>query len=147
MELVESNRAGRRIGRALACAAAALVFATAVAISGPADAAHGGGGFHGGVFHTGGRGIAGGMHGAALHGSFAGLHNGFAGHGGHWTHGWQNGRYGWWWGEGLGSTYNPYPDEWNYGGDSFPASTYSDPPGYYPYMTHCNTAWQTAPGS
>jgi hypothetical protein len=94
----------------------------------------------------------GGSRGGAVHGGFANLHNGFgSGHGGHWAHGWYNGRYGWWWGDGLGWTYYPYPYDEDYGDYSLPAAApywyCSDPPGYYPYLTQCNTAWQTAPGS
>ena len=57
MEKVENDRAGRGIGRTLTCVAAAFLFATALAVSGPAQAARGGGfgggGFHGGGFHGG----------------------------------------------------------------------------------------------
>ena len=39
----------------------------------------------------------------------------------------------------------------DYGDYSLPSATpywyCSDPPGYYPYLTQCDTAWQTAPGS
>jgi hypothetical protein len=44
-------------------------------------------------------------------------------------------------GAGLAWTYhtNPwYAAMWQY---------CSDPAGYYPYVTGCNTAWQTAPAS
>jgi hypothetical protein len=40
--------------------------------------------------------------------SFAGAHTGVVGPD-HWYHGWRNGRYGWWWGNGLGWTYYSYP--------------------------------------
>jgi hypothetical protein len=113
-----------------------------------------GGGFHGGGFHGGGF-HAGGFHGGGFHGGFAGVHGGY---GDHWYHGWRNGQYGWWWGDGLGSTYDPY----DYGWDAYPDSGYygytqpytaqtwyycSDPAGYYPYVTQCNTGWQAVPAS
>jgi hypothetical protein len=119
---------------------------------------HGGGfgGFHGGGFHGGG------FHGGGFHGGFVGVHNGFN-HtaGGHWFHGWHGGRFGWWWaGPGLAWTYYPYgwdyaPDYgyYDYGQDYGQpyAGQYwyycSDPGGYYPYVTQCNTQWQTVPAS
>ena len=116
---------------------------------------HGGGfgGFHGGGFHGGA------FHGGGFHGSFAGLHNGFdGGRGGHWYHGWHGGRYGWWLGgPGLAWTYydNPwwgsYPD-YDYYDYSQPYASQtwyycSDPTGYYPYVTQCNTGWQSVPAS
>jgi len=131
---------------------------------------HGGGfgGFHGGGFHGGGFGgfRGGGFHAGAFHGGFhngvAGLHNGFGdGHGGHWYHGWNNGRYGWWWGDGLGWSSSPYDYGW-YGYPNYDYSGYydygqpyagqtwyycSDPAGYYPYVAQCNTGWQTVPAS
>jgi hypothetical protein len=113
----------------------------------------GAGGFHGGGFHA-GRLAMGGSRGGAGHGGVANLHDGFgfgARDGGHWAYGWYNGRYGWWRGDGLGWTYYPYPYDADYGDYSLPAAApywyCSDPPGYYPYLTQCNTAWQTAPGS
>ena len=51
MEKIVNVRAGRNIGWALAGVATALLLATALAVSGPAQAARGGGfggGFHGG---------------------------------------------------------------------------------------------------
>ena len=116
---------------------------------------HGGGfgGFHGGGFHGGG------FHAGGFHGGYAGVHNGFAGgYGGHWYHGWRNGSYGWWWGDGLGSTYYPDVYEWNgypdydyYGyGQPYASQTWyycSDPAGYYPYVTQCNTNWLPVPAS
>jgi hypothetical protein len=92
------------------------------------------------------------------------IHNGIGyEHGGHWYHGWRGGSYGWWWGDGLGSTYYPYgsdyyPDYGYYsssqpsygsGQPSTPQNWYycSDPAGYYPYVTQCNTGWQTVPAS
>jgi hypothetical protein len=77
-----------------------------------------------------------------LHGRVASVHNGLGdGHGGHWYHGWHNGRYGWWlWGPGLAWTYYNQP---------FASQSWycSDPAGYYPYVTQCNTGWQSAPAS
>jgi hypothetical protein len=118
---------------------------------------HGGGfhgGFHGGGFHA--SAFHGGFHGGGFHhgaARVASVHSGFShGHrvinhntarattvvhnrfgdarGGHWYHGWHNGRYGWWlWGPGLAWTYynsQPYC---------------SNPAGYYPYVTQCYTGW------
>ena len=87
--------------------------------------------------------------GGTVHRSFA---NDFgAANDGHWVHGWRNGRYGWWWRDGLGWTYYRYPYEEYYSEYGLPSAApnwyCSDPPGYYPYITECNTAWQTAPGS
>ena len=71
-------------------------------------------------------------------------------------HGWRDGRYGWWWGDGLGWTYYPYgsdyyPDYGYYSSGEPSASQNwyycSDPAGYYPYITQCNTGWQTVPAS
>jgi hypothetical protein len=112
------------------------------------------GGFRGGGFHAGGF-HGGGFHGGGFHGGVAGVHGGY---GDHWYHGWRNGQYGWWWGDGLGSTYYPY----DYGWDAYPDNGYygytqpytaqtwyycSDPAGYYPYVTQCNTGWQAVPAS
>jgi hypothetical protein len=136
----------------------------------------GGGGFHGGGFHRGGFGgfhgggfhgggihagafHGGGFHGGGFHGNFAGLHNGFGGdHGGHWYHGWHSGRYGWWLaGPGLAWTYYDYPgwgsypdyDYYDYSQPYASQTWYycSDPAGYYPYVTQCNTGWQAVPAS
>ncbi len=120
-------------------------------------APHGGGGgfhggFHGGGFHGAGLGA---LHGGGFHGHTAGLHNGFGGDQGHWYHGSHNGRYGWWWGDGLGWSNYPYAVGWdNYDYDNY-SQPYanqtwyycSDPAGYYPYVTQCNTSWQAVPAS
>jgi hypothetical protein len=87
------------------------------------------------------------------------LHNGFAGgHEGHWYHGWRDGRYGWWWAApGLAWTYYDYPwwgsypdyDYYDYSQPYANQTGYycSDPAGYYPYVTQCNTGWQAVPAS
>ena len=68
---------------------------------------------------------------------------------GHRSYGWRNGQYGWWWGYDpyLWSSDGLYDD--NSGDDQGYASQAgyycSDPAGYYPYVTQCNTAWQTVP--
>jgi len=167
MQRLAETRSRPRMGKALAILAAALLCTAALGQPNLARAApHGGGGFHGGGFsgfHRGGF-HAGGFHGGGFraggfHGGFAGLHNGFGdGHGAHWFHGWHNGRFGWWWGDGLGWTYYPYPYGSNYTPDygyydySQPYASQSwyycsDPAGYYPYVTQCNTNWQTVPAS
>ena len=116
-----------------------------------ADLAFHGGGFHAGAYHGGG------FHGAGFHGGFAGLHNGFAGgHEGHWYDGWRGGRYGWWWAApGLSPTYHDYPwwgsypdyDYYDYSQPYANQTWYycSDPAGYYPNVTQCNTSWQSGP--
>ena len=144
----EENRARPRSGRALILGAAALLCAAVLQPNLAYAAPHGGGFRDGGL---------GGFRGG-FHGTFAGLHH-HLGHpnGGHWDHGWHNGRYGWWWGgAGLGWTY--YADPWwgyqDYGNydynHPYAAQTWyycSDPAGYYPYVTQCNTAWQPGPAS
>jgi hypothetical protein len=56
----------------------------------------------------------------------------------------------------LGWPYYPYPSGWDdypdygYDDNSQPYATQtwyycSDPAGYYPYVTQCNTAWQPVP--
>ena len=149
--------------------AAALLGAAVFCQPDLAHAAHGGGGgggFHGGGgggFHGGGGGFHGGgfggFHGGRFHGSFAGLHNGFGGRGGgHWYHGWRGGRYGWWLaGPGLAWAYYDYPyggyypdyDYYDYNQPYASQTWYycSDPAGYYPYVTQCNTGWQAVPAS
>ena len=103
----------------------------------------GGGGFHGGGF--------GGFHG----GGYGGSHGGNYGYGyGRGGYGYGNGGYGWW-GGGPGGG-------WTWWGDAYPDYDYydysqpyasptwyycSNPAGYYPYVTQCNTSWQTVPAS
>ena len=54
---------------------------------------------------------------------------------------------GWWWGGGWGWPYY-YPGGGYYGYGPYAGYRYycSDPPGYYPYVTQCNSAWQSVPG-
>jgi hypothetical protein len=140
MQQFNEHRIRPRLGRILGRVAGALLFTTALCQS---DLAHagphgGGGGFHGGGFH------AGAFHGG-FHGRFAGMHNGF----GERHEGFRG---------GLGFGFYGYPYGWdyspNYGdyGYSQPYSSQtwyycSDPAGYYPYVTQCNTGWQTVPAS
>jgi hypothetical protein len=124
MEKIENDRAGRGIRRTLTCVAASFLFATALAVSGPAQAARGGG--------FGGGGFDGGMRSGGFHGGMHGFHGGGFHAGGLVIGGIHAGR-------------------GDYGDYSLPSATpywyCSDPPGYYPYLTQCDTAWQTAPGS
>jgi hypothetical protein len=140
MQQSSEHKPRPRTGKALAVAAA-LLCATALgqpnsAYAGPGG---GGGGFHGGGFGGGG----GGFHGG-----------GFGGRG------FRGGRFdgdrfrdrgfffgGWlaypWWG------YDPYYGYYDYG-VPYSAQTWyycSDPAGYYPYVTQCNTGWQAVPAS
>ena len=160
-------RARPRIGRALAIAAA-LLCATALsqpnlAYAGPHG---GGGGFHGGGggFHGGGFGgfHGGGVHGGGFggfHGPFVGMHHGFGvrheGFGDR-REDFRERHEGF--RRGLGFGFFGYPYGWDYSPDygyygySQPYSTQiwyycSDPAGYYPYVTQCNTGWQTVPAS
>jgi hypothetical protein len=149
MQHLSENRARPRIGRALGRAAVAVLCVAALSQPNLALARGHGGGGHGGGFH--GAVHAGGFHGGGFHHvshgavanvhtrtaanvhnrTVAEVHNGFGdARGGHWYHGWHNGRYGWWlWGPGLAWTYynsQPYC---------------SNPAGYYPYVTQCYASW------
>jgi hypothetical protein len=151
MQQSTDNRARRGIAKTLAITAA-LLCATTLGQANPAYAGShgGGGGFHGGMggFHGGG--IAG-FHG----GGFAGFHGG-----GFHRDGFRDGRFDGdrfrdrrfffggsfaypWWGY--------YPDYGYYDyGQTYSSQVWyycSDPAGYYPYVTQCNTGWQTVPAS
>jgi hypothetical protein len=137
MKQSKEYRARPRLGRTLAIAAA-LLCATALSQPNPAYAGGfhgGGGGFHGGGF--------GGFHGGGFHGG--GFHGGRF-HDGrfHDNRFFFGGSFAYpWWGY--------YPD-YGYYGYSQPYSSQtwyycSDPAGYYPYVTQCNTGWQTVPAS
>ena len=132
MQQSSEDRARPKIGRALAIAVA-LLCATALSQPNPAYAGpHGGGG--GGGFHGGG----GGFHGDRFHdGRF---HDGRF----HDNRFFFGGAFGYpWWGY--------YPD-YGYYDYSSPYSSQiwyycSDPAGYYPYVTQCNTGWQPVTAS
>jgi len=94
------------------------------------------------------------------------------GGGGHWNHGWHDGRWGWWWfNAGIWNwyAYDPYYLDWPYGPYAYygyppaaryyppaePAPNYSDLPppaptwyycdaakGYYPYVSNCPGGWR-----
>jgi hypothetical protein len=155
MQRSSEHGAWSKTGRALGIAAAVLC-ATALsqpnlAYAGPHGGGGGGfhggggGGFHGGGFH--------GFHGGgvgAFRGGFASLHNGFGDRregfhehhdrdgrfffGGVWPYGWDY-----------------YPDYGYYDyTQPYSSQTWyycSDPSGYYPYVTQCNTGWQAVPAS
>ena len=117
--------------RTLARGAGAVLFSTILGTSGPALAAHGGGGFHAGGFHGGGF-RAGGFHGGGFHGGafhVAGLHGDHFRAGGFHHHAFYGGRYHGGWGYGfypglgLGLAF----------GLSYPWDSYYYPPydGYY----------------
>ena len=143
MKQLNEYRARPRIGRALAIAAT-LLCAAVLSQPNPAYAGgfHGGGfgGFHGGGFHGGG---FGGFHGGGFHGG--GFHDGRF-HDGrfHDNRFFFGGSFGYpWWGY--------YPD-YGYYDYSQPSSSQtwyycSDPAGYYPNVTQCNTGWQAVPAS
>jgi hypothetical protein len=148
MQLSGNHKVTPRKAKAVVSIAAALLGAAVLC---QPDRAHArGGGGHGGGFH-----------GDGFHGRVAAVHHGFGHvHGGHWYsasngrrwyHGWHGGRYGWWLtGAGLAWTYYTYP-WWGYDyGQPYAGQTWyycSDPAGYYPYVTQCNTGWQTVPAS
>ena len=142
MKQLNEDRARPRIGRALAIAAA-LMCATALsqpnlAYAGPHGGGGGGGfhggggGFHGGGFHGGGFHAMGGFHGGGFHGDR--FHDNRFFFGGSLVDPW--------WG---------YPDYgyYDYSQPYASQSWYycSDPAGYYPYVTQCNSGWQTVPAS
>jgi hypothetical protein len=154
MQQLSESEPRPSIGRALAIAAALLCAAMLsqpnLAYAGPHG---GGGGFHGGGggFHGGGFHAMAGVHG----GGFGGFHGGGFHAGGFHDgrfHGdrFHDGRFFFggsfaypWWGY--------YPDYGYYDyGQSYPSQTWyycSDPAGYYPYVTQCNTGWQAVPAS
>ena len=151
--------------------AAALVFAAVISQPMAAKAEHGaggsrggsgsgsfrgGGGFHGGAFHGGGGFQGGGFHAQGFHAQGfqgGGFHGGFHHRGFPYGFGGAGAGFA----LGLGSAYAPfgwdyyydpyagfygYPD---YGYSPSPAQYWyycSDPAGYYPYVSECNTGWQ-----
>jgi len=139
MQQSSEPRGRPSLGRALAIAAALLCAAALsqpnLAYAGP----HGGGG--GAGFHGGGG--FGGFHGGGFHGDRFHddrFHNGRF----HDNRFFFGGSFGYpWWGY--------YPD-YGYYDYSQPYSSQtwyycSDPAGYYPYVTQCNTGWQAVPAS
>ena len=175
MAQATGNGARRKIGGTLAIAIAVLLFAAAPFQLAAANPAHGGGsggsfhaggsGFHGGVFHGGGA-QGGGFHGGGFHGGGAqggGFHGGaFHGdgfHGGAFHRRFRAGvavgvggiyvPYLWYYGYPYYDYNGYYPDYGDSGyaqPDAGPVWYYcSDPAGYYPYVTQCNTGWQTVP--
>jgi hypothetical protein len=159
MQQSGNKKPSPRRARPLTSIAAALPGAAVLCQPGLADArgggGHGGGGhgggFHGG-FHAGGFHAGGFHHGGGFGGRVAAVHRGFGdGHGEHWYHCWHIGRYGWWLGgPGLAWTYYTYPwSGYDYSQPYADQTWYycSDPAGYYPYVTQCNTTWQVASAS
>ena len=72
------------------------------------------------------------------------------GNGGQWHRGWHDGRYGWWWGSDpyLWSNDDIYDDSYADGTSDTSQSWYcSDPAGYYPSVSQCNTTWQAVSGN
>src|SRR5215472_1659686 len=135
MAQATGNGARRKIGGTLAIAIAVLLFAAAPFQLAAANPAHGGG--SGGGFHAGGSGF----HGGAFHRRFrAGV---AVGVGGIYV------PYLWYYGYPYYDYNGYYPDYGDSGyaqPDAGPVWYYcSDPAGYYPYVTQCNTGWQTVP--
>jgi hypothetical protein len=131
-------RARSRTGIVLA-STAALLCAAALSLPTLAHAGgSGGGGFHGG-------GGFGGFHGGGFRSGFGRIHDGrFHGERFHGNRFFFGGSFASpWWGYypdyGYYDNSQPYsPQTWYY---------CSDPAGYYPYVTQCNTGWQTVPAS
>jgi len=157
MAQATGNGARRKIGRILAIIAAALLFAAVPFQLAVANPARGGGGFHasGGVFRGGGF-RAGGFHGGGFHGGAfhsgefhrGGFRRGFPGEvavgvGGIYA------PYLWYYGYPYYDYYGYSPDYGDYGYPQPDAGQVwyycSDPAGYYPDVTQCNTDWQTVP--
>ena len=84
--------------------------------------------------------------------------------GGAWHHEWHNGRYGWWWAIGpewyfYPEPIYPFPDPYLPPGvmaqpvppSGQPPAQYwyycDNPPGYYPYVATCMTAWRPVPAT
>jgi hypothetical protein len=158
MQRSSEHSARPRMGRALALAAGLL----GAAVLGLPNLAHagphgggGGGGFHGGGFggfHGGG---FGGFHGDGFHGG--GFHGDRFHDGGFHGGGFHDGRfhnnrfffggspaYPWW---GYYPDYGYY--DYTYSQPYYSQTWYycSDPAGYYPYVTQCNTGWHAVPAS
>ena len=167
MRQSSEHKARPKNGKALAIAAALLCAAAlslpTLAHAGP-HGGGGGGGFHGGGFgggfHAGGfqgggfhGGGFGGFHGGGFggfHGRFAGVHHGFGVRHDRFIGGVGLGFYGYpYYGYPYGGDYYPDYGYYDYGQPSAPQTWYycSDPAGYYPYVTQCNTGWQTVPAS
>ena len=141
--------AGRKIGRVLGAAAAALLVGTVIFEPGEANAADaggsshgGGGGFHGGGSRVGGP-HGGGFHGGGFHGGgFNGFHAGGFHAGGFHGGGFHNGGFhrGFHGGVavGLGGIYAPYL--WNYGYSYYGYGSHGGSPdyGYYSYDPSCS---------
>jgi hypothetical protein len=149
MRQLSEHRARHRIARALATAAA-LLCTTAIsqpnlAYAGP-HGGGGGGGFHGGGF--------GGLHGGGFHAGFGGFHGGGF-HGDRFRdHRFDGDRFRdnrFFFGGSFGDPgWGYYPDYGYYDYSQPYSQTWyycSDPAGYYPYVTQCNTGWQTVPAS
>ena len=143
MQQSTDNRARGRNVRTLAVMAA-LLCATTLSQPMPAYAgAHGGGGgFHGGM---------GGFHG----GGFAGFHGG-----GFHRDGFRDGRFHgdrfrdrrFFFGGSFAYPWSGYYPDYGYYdyGQTYSSQVWyycSDPAGYYPYVTQCNTGWQAVPAS
>ena len=168
MKRVDGPTPRPKTGKALGCLiAAALLFAGSIALPDAANAEHGGGGgahAGGGGFHGGGGGFhRGGSHAGGSHtGGFrSGFHGGGFRGGGFHSRGFHDGFGGLHRGlaVGLGGIYAPFAWDYYYPYAGYPDYGYeqpypaqywyycSDPAGYYPYVTQCNTGWQTVPAS
>jgi hypothetical protein len=124
MQRLSRRRVRPRTRSMLGLAAAAVMFVATLCQSGVASAAPhggGGGGFHGGGFHD---------------RRFGGFFGGFG------VLGWPYYTYPYDWGYYPNAGY-----DWGQYGNSQTWYYCSDPAGYYPYITQCNTGWQAVPAS
>jgi hypothetical protein len=170
-------RLGRALAIAVGVLGATALSQPNLAYAGPHGGGGGGmGGFHGGGmggFHGGGMGGfhgggMGGFHGGGMgfHAGMGGFHNGgFAGfhgfHDGRFDHDrFHDGRFDhdrfrdrrFFFGGAFASPWLGYYPDYGYYDYSQPYSSQiwyycSDPAGYYPYVTQCNTGWQSVPAS
>jgi hypothetical protein len=170
MKQLNEYRARPRIGRALAIGAA-LLCATALSQPNPAYAGPhgggGGGGFHGGGGGGGFHGGGGGFHGGGFHamggfhgGGFGGFHGGGFHGGGFHGDRFHDGRFDrdrfhdnrFFFGGSFGYPWGGYYPDYGYYDYNQPYASQAwyycaDPSGYYPYVTQCNTGWQTVPAN
>ena len=141
------NGSRRAVGRVLGAGLAALLFAAAIIQPHVVNADDGGGGFHG----------SGGGHFRAVFG-FGGIFPPFWWSPFWWFYGYPFYDYGYYgsytdhryYNYDPGSSYyGNYPDS-GYGSQPNARQTWyycSDPAGYHPSETHCNTVWEYGPGS
>jgi len=144
-ELRAQPRKGRALAIAVGLLGAAALGLPNLAYAGP-HGGGGGGGFHGGGFHQ-----MGAFHGGGFGGFHGGGFRGDRSHDGRFHDGrFHDNRF--FFGGSLAYPWWGYYPDYGYYGYSQPYSSQtwyycSDPAGYYPYVTQCNTGWQAVPAS